>query len=354
MTVFIAGGGTGGHLTPAVALAAEFTRRDVTPVLIVGSRDSGMLPDGIRYRTLIVRARYGIIGKMRHAAELGISFLQSVSYILRERPKAVIGVGGYLSVPPLLAGLVFRIPLFICEQNSIPGKANRFLAVFAKGFYHSFNKSMEYIGKGMVAGNPVRAEFYRMTKSRARKELSLPKNARVLLVTGGSQGARRLNEIFLDAYPLIAKKEKQLHTLWVTGKGNYEAIADAIASRGLKGISLFAFHAKMHLLVHAADLALARSGSSTVNEFMASSLPALFVPFPHATDDHQYYNAKEMADAGAAEILREESLTAPELAHALSALMKRWRSRHTAHANAARTIAARTIADDVLSALTGR
>ncbi|MEK6795871.1 MAG: UDP-N-acetylglucosamine--N-acetylmuramyl-(pentapeptide) pyrophosphoryl-undecaprenol N-acetylglucosamine transferase [Spirochaetota bacterium] len=347
MRIFIAGGGTGGHLTPAIALAAEFSRRGIEPTLIVGARDVDMLPKGLAHHTLIVRARYGFIGKVRHVLELIISFFQSVSYIVYARPSAVIGVGGYLSVPPIIAGVLFRVPIFICEQNSIPGKANRFLALFARGVYHSFNKSMEYVAKGIVTGNPVRADFYHMTKRRARKALAIPVNARVLLVTGGSQGAKRLNEIFLDAYPLLSRRDTRVRVLWVTGRGNYDVIANEVSRRKLSGITLFAFHAQMHMLVHAADCALSRSGSSTVSEFMVASLPAVFVPFPHATDDHQYYNAKEMADLSHADILREETLTAEDLASALSHRMRMPRRASAEHDEPA----TRTIVNDIVRAL---
>ncbi|MBI4977773.1 MAG: UDP-N-acetylglucosamine--N-acetylmuramyl-(pentapeptide) pyrophosphoryl-undecaprenol N-acetylglucosamine transferase [Spirochaetes bacterium] len=317
MNILICGGGTGGHITPALALYDEFMRRGIDTRLVVAVRDIPMLPEQVKRETLALRSRGGF-GRVRYMFELFFALLKSIGLILRYRPSAVIGMGGYISTPPLIAALLMRVPLYICEQNSIPGKANRFLARFAADFFHSFARSQQYIAKGSVTGNPVRRDFFEYTRERARKELSLPANDPVLLVMGGSQGAKRLNEIFLDAYPDIVKRVPKLAVFWVCGAAHHGIISGEISSRKLTGITLLSFYKEMHRLVHAADFAVARSGSSSLNEFRAAKLPALFVPFPFATDDHQFYNAEEAAAGGGAFVVREELLDKIKLADIIS------------------------------------
>lgn len=308
MNFLICGGGTGGHISPACALYKKLRSLDCGAKLVVLPKDKSYLQDDIERIYINVKAPVGAAGKLSFIFSFAIALLKSIGVIIKEKPKAVVGVGGYVSVPMLSAAILTFTPIYICEQNSFAGKANRLFAIFAKSVFHTFEASKGQIKKGIVCGNPVRPEFFSINKDSAREKLGYSKDDKLLLITGGSQGARHLNQIIMRSLPEVFKEYKNLKAVWITGKSNYDEVRVFCRGCGFDNVNVLDYSNDMPAYIHAADFAISRAGSSTISEMTAAKLPALFVPYPYATDDHQYYNAKELADKEAAMLIREEEL----------------------------------------------
>lgn len=324
MRIMITGGGTGGHTSPAVAIIEELRKRDPRlTVQWVGCRNSieerVARHHDIPFRGVPVEGwpRGRSLRKLWAAAKLAFGCARAVAYTLRFRPQAVIGVGGYVSLPLCLAAQRLGKPTILHEQNKRLGMANQLLAPRAARLLLSYPDTLgEYPkDKAIVVGNPVRAGFAQPPeKPAARKRLDLDPGIPVVLVSGGSQGAHTINQAMMDAVPQFGAGEIQI--LWMTGKADVaeaRAIADAAPAR----VETFAFIDDMVTACAAADLIVGRAGASSTAEVAMLGKPSVLIPFPHATDNHQHQNALAFKEAGAAILLDDADCTGETLARLL-------------------------------------
>jgi UDP-N-acetylglucosamine--N-acetylmuramyl-(pentapeptide) pyrophosphoryl-undecaprenol N-acetylglucosamine transferase len=317
MRILIAGGGTGGHLFPALALADTLRSRvQQLSILFVGAEGGieaaiaarhGWAFEGIRAAGL--RAKRWP-DRFRSIALIPFGVARSWSILSRFRPDAVIGLGGYASGPVLLAAALRRLPTIVHEQNSVPGLTNRWLAslvdLVAVGFEPA--KAFFPASRVHVTGTPVRRELFAACKAAAVGRFGLDPDAMTVLVFGGSQGAHRLNEAVLEALPLLEAERARLQFLHATGPRDVARVRAAYGAHGYRAV-VEPFFWEMALPYAAADLCLCRSGASTVAELCALGKAAILVPFPFAVNDHQRRNAEILVAAGAARMLLDRDLS---------------------------------------------
>ena len=328
MVVF-SGGGTGGHLYPALAIADALRARrsDVRAVFIGATRgiEARILPErGEQHYLLPVRGidRTRPLSSWRAVPAL-VSSLYTVTRLLRTlRPQAVVVTGGYAGTPAGLVAGMLGVPLLLQEQNSVPGLATRALSRFAATIHVAFPEAIERLprrvrGRVRQSGNPVRASSPR-SRAEARSLFDLPADALVGLVTGGSQGSLALNELILGAIGGVVgsalRRPERLRLLWSTGKKHHEAVAARLARLGdPPWVHVLPHIEDMPSALAAADLAVSRSGAMTTAELLNQGLPAVLVPLPTAAANHQAHNAMALAEAGAAVVASQAGLTADRL-----------------------------------------
>jgi UDP-N-acetylglucosamine--N-acetylmuramyl-(pentapeptide) pyrophosphoryl-undecaprenol N-acetylglucosamine transferase len=317
LSVIIAGGGTGGHIYPGVAIAQEFRRRDAdTQILFVGTArglETKIIPrEGFNLELIEVSAlkRVSMVNRIKSLLKLPKGFLDVRSLIKRVRPDVVIGVGGYASGPVVLTAALMDTPTMVAEQNALPGFTNRTLARFVKAAAVSFEEARAFFGeKAEITGNPVRAEFFDVPVKQAGDTIHL-------LITGGSQGARAINEAMIGALPLLAEEKGRVSITHQTGENDFYRVRDAYENSGLRA-DVRPFIEKMVDEFVAADLVISRAGATTVAELAAAGKPAIMVPFPFAADDHQRKNAEAVERAGAGRMILQAELTPERLAKEL-------------------------------------
>ena len=321
MRLIMAGGGTGGHLFPGLAVAREFRRRDeMTEILFVGSEqgiERRVLPqEGFRLETLPVRGLKGrgIRGLVGAFYRLPASLIRALGIIGRFRPEIVIGLGGYASGPLVLAGKARRIRCAIMEQNLRPGLTNRILGRIVDRVFTSYEESVSYFprAKVMRTGNPIRWR----SAPQAVKDDKFS-----LLVFGGSAGAHRINLSAIDALERLKDLGSRLRVLHQTGEADYAKVKAAYQSLPFKA-TVIPFIEKMDEAYAQADLVLCRAGASTVAELALFGKPAILVPYPYAADDHQRWNAEALRKEGAAEMILDRELTGDFLAKRIRALFQ--------------------------------
>ena len=329
---------------PGIAIAQALEESGPTEILFIGTAyglENRVLP-GLPYRFERIWMR-GLRRTLSPAnllfpLRLLVSVLQCGYHFVRFKPHVVIGTGGYVSGPALLAARLLRIPAVIQEQNSFPGLVNRLLGRFVDQVYLTYEASRAYF-KGrdvVVTGNPVRGDFGRTDRKTARERLGLNQKHITLLIFGGSQGARAINEALLEALDtLLAQPDLQL--LWLTGPADYERVQNAVQAYEPR-VVVHAFLEDMASAYAAADLVLCRAGATTLAEITLCGLPAILVPYPYATADHQDFNARALEDAGAAVRLRQTELSGPALANIVTELLQQPEKRR-AMAEAARKLA---------------
>jgi len=331
MRVALAGGGTGGHVFPAVAIAEELRKRDPDlQLMYLGTR--GRVEERIAaemmipFRPIFVA---GMAGKsaLRKAYSLfsaGAGLLQSITILSRFRPQAVVGTGGYVSLPPVFAAKILGIPTLIHEQNSVPGRANLSCARFADAVAVNFESCAPFFGAKPVhvVGNPIRSEFMpdrleTVDAAESRRGLGLSQSKFTIFLLGGSTGAHSLNVAMLESLPLLDPNRFQL--VCMTGKDDYRRLRDACERAGITA-AVSQFIDDMTSAYTAADLLVSRAGANTLAELCAVGLPAILSPYPHSVDRHQEKNARALAEAGAAEIIMNGDLGQGALAKRIIAL----------------------------------
>jgi UDP-N-acetylglucosamine--N-acetylmuramyl-(pentapeptide) pyrophosphoryl-undecaprenol N-acetylglucosamine transferase len=364
--VVIAGGGTGGHLYPGIAIAREIlARRPGAAVTFAGTRrgiESRVLPrEGFELDLLRVAGVKGTSGltALRGIALLPLSFADAWRILSRRRPQVVIGVGGYSSGPVVMLAALRRIPTLLAEQNAVPGLTNRILARVVSAAAVTFESTVSFFGRrAFVAGNPVRSEFFAgdavpsdlsaATQSAKADGRSHQRKARVL-VFGGSQGAHAINVAMVEAAPRLAA-DGGVDLTHQTGERDVELVRGAYRDAGLEA-RVEPFLYAMDREMKQADVIVSRAGATSIAELTAAGRTAIFIPLPTATDNHQHKNAAVLAEAGAAELIEQKDLTGALLADRLLALARddERRERMAAAARAfARPDAARVIVDRVL------
>jgi UDP-N-acetylglucosamine--N-acetylmuramyl-(pentapeptide) pyrophosphoryl-undecaprenol N-acetylglucosamine transferase len=344
MRVILAGGGTGGHVIPALAIAQELKTQYQAECLFIGTArgiENRLVPAaGFPLKLIEVGAlnRVSWTTKLKTFIGLPGAILQARRMLKDFQTDVVVGVGGYASGPAMLAALLGGIPTVAFEPNVVPGFANRAVAKRVSAAAVHFAETAKYFKNATVTGVPVRQAFFEVTA----KTSGPP----TLLVFGGSQGAQAINRVMLEVVAELCAKVPGIHIIHQTGERDYNATQAAYTSLG-GTVKAHRFIDNMPAYFSQADLILCRSGASTVAEIAAAGKPAVFVPFPRAADDHQKRNAEALERAGAAVMLEESNLNRESLVNAVTGLFAD-RAKLTqmgdaasklAHPNAARDIA---------------
>ncbi len=363
MRVMITGGGTGGHTSPAVAVLEELRRRDPQLVVQWVGRRGGMEEQvsqmyGVPFRALPVEG-WPRTAKWRRpwvAMKLAWSIFRASVGLYRFRPQVVLGVGGYVSLPLAWVAQRMGVHTVLHEQNKRLGMANRILAPRASRLYLSYEDTLGAYprDKAIVVGNPVRTGFAAPPEKRvAREALGLEPDIPVVLICGGSQGARSINEAIAGALPGFATEEAQF--IWMTGKSSADA-ARQVASSATAKVKVFPYIEDMVTACAAADLMVSRSGASTTAELAVLGKPSLLVPYPYATDNHQEQNARAFEQVGAAEVLLDGECTPETLGGRIRALLSepgRLEEMGAAALSLAKPQAADTIVEGIMTLVFG-
>ena len=345
MRVILAGGGTGGHVIPALAIAQELRDRHAAEVLFVGTArgiENRLVPAaGFPLRLIEVGAlkNVGLATRVRTTLSLPRAVWRAWRMLGEYQPDVVIGVGGYASGPMMLAAALGATPTLAFEPNVIPGFANRLIAPMVSAAAVHFRETCRYFRNCRVTGVPVREDFFKASGN-ARRHPS------TLLVFGGSQGAHAINQVMIDSLPRLEERLPEMHIIHQTGERDYNDAKSAYERAGVSG-EVYPFIDDMPGMFARAGLVLCRSGASTVAEVTAAGKPAIFVPFPRAADDHQMFNARALERAGAAIVLAEAKLTSERLVETMTSLLAdcsllermAMAARRLSHPNAAREIA---------------
>jgi len=345
MRAILAGGGTGGHVIPALAIARELKSRYQAEILFIGTSrgiENRLVPAaGFELKLIEVGALKNVSLARRLKTLLALPrAISAARQMLQEfKPDVVIGVGGYASGPAMIAAQRLKIPTLAFEPNLVPGLANRVVARKVNGAAVHFEETAKYFKNAKVTGVPVRPEFFSIVPRRADAPPSL-------LVFGGSQGAAAINAAVIAALPDLKAALPNLKIVHQTGE---KAVAETKAGYEKAGVAaeVAAFITDMPRAFAEADLIICRSGASTVAEITAAGKPAIFIPFPRAADDHQTRNAQALEKAGAAILIQQSQLIPQSLAQQILGLMKdrsklaamAYASKRLAHRDAGREIA---------------
>ncbi len=319
MRVLIAGGGTGGHVIPALAIARELKSRYQAEVLFVGTargmENRLVPPAGFGLMRVKVGAlkNVSLVTRMRTLFDLPRAVVDARKIIKVFSPDVVVGVGGYASGPAMAAAILMHIPTLAFEPNYVPGFANKIVGRKVSAAAVHFEQTQKYFNNAQVVGVPVRAEFFTIPA----KDGNAPPT---LLLFGGSQGAQAINRAMIAAAPEVLRQIPGLRIIHQTGEREYNDVQAAYRQAGIEA-EVSAFIDNMPAAFARADLLLCRSGASTVAEIAAAGKPAIFVPFPRAADDHQRRNAEAIAQGGAAVLIPQAELTPERLAQTLVELL---------------------------------
>jgi UDP-N-acetylglucosamine--N-acetylmuramyl-(pentapeptide) pyrophosphoryl-undecaprenol N-acetylglucosamine transferase len=317
-SIAIACGGTGGHLFPGLSVAEKLLKRNCTVTLLISLKEVDQ--EAVKSAAGMEIVTLPAIGLQRGSE---IAFLRGFkkSYGAARRlfktsqPDAVLAMGGFTSAPPILAGKRLGAQTFLHESNTIPGRANRWLSWVVNHAFVGFQSAAGRLNnrKITITGTPVRASFKPRETATCRAQLGFDPQRPLLVVIGGSQGASGINDLVLKSLPTLAKLAPNLQWFHLAGPKDAEKVKQAYESLKVKAI-VHSFFSGMELALGAASAAISRAGASSLAELAAMRVPALLVPYPAATDDHQLHNARAFAETGAARILEQGGATAEAMA----------------------------------------
>lgn len=325
MKIVIVAGGTGGHIYPGIALAEALGPiHDVLFIATTHGLERDILnKEGIKFKTIAARALMRKISYQSFSAPLLsiVGFFQSLLMLYSFRPKLVVSMGGYASFPVALAAYILKIPVYIHEQNAVPGFSNKFCSVFAKKIFVSFKESQNCFGgkRVIVTGNPVRKKVLTVKKEEARQKLGIPKDKKVILVVGGSQGAKKINETVLEMLPLWGDNETMIYH--ITGTRDFAFVKDSL-KQSYPFYTFVAYRDDIWNAVAAADIVVSRAGATLIAEIRARGTPAVLIPYPFAANFHQDRNAELMQKEGSALIVKNNELTPRSLMAAIKEAYK--------------------------------
>ncbi len=329
--VAIACGGTGGHLFPGLAVAEELQRRNCDVLLLVSPKEVDQqavrATSGLQIATLPAVALQGNLFAFARASHA--SYQAAKQLFAARPPRGVLAMGGFTSAPPVLAGRKFGAKTFLHESNTIPGRANRWLAHFVDEAFVGFPQAAHrlWIQRHAVTGTPVREQFVPADAASCRMALGLDPKRPTLVITGGSQGASGLNNLVLGALPELTARHPELQFIHLTGANDVEKTRGAytqLAAQNPKHKTRFLvqpFLTEMELALGAATLVVSRAGASSLAELAAMRLPAALVPLPTSADNHQHFNARAFADTGAARLLNQRTTSPAQFAALVSDLL---------------------------------
>ena len=360
--VAIACGGTGGHLIPGLAVAEELVKRRCAVVLLISPKEVDQQVvksvSGVEIVTLpAVALQAG--SRMAFLRGAWQSWRAARALFQIRSPGAVLAMGGFTSAPPVLAAKRLGARTFLHESNSIPGRANRWLARFVDQAFVGFPSAAARlrVREATVVGTPVRQHFQMPADAAAcRVALGFEPSKPVLLVMGGSQGASGINALLLVAMPLLAKRFPHWQWLHLAGSNDTDSVKRAYTAAGLKAV-VFPFLTEMETALGAASAAVSRAGASSLAEIAAMRLPSLLVPFPYAADNHQFHNARAFSETDAAWLLEQSAATPEKIAESLNELVENSSTRarmQTALGQWHSPQAAEQIANTILKAVAER
>lgn len=329
MRVILAGGGTAGHINPALAIAETVLQKEKdSEILFVGTKkglESTLVPRknfNIKYISV-----EGFKGKLNirnivPAVKYTLSLIKSKKIIKQFKPDVVVGTGGYVCAPVVAAANDLKIPTLIHEQNVFPGAAIKMLAKRSTVTAVSFAESTKYLkdaGKVIVTGNPLRAELLQADREKARAELGL-KDEKLVVIFGGSLGARKINDVACE-YILKYVNTDNLRICMATGSMGFERVCAHIRTSQRPNVDIRQYIHNMDTMLSAADLVVCRSGAITVSEICALGVPSVLVPSPNVTNNHQEYNARALSDNGAAITILEQDFNEDSLKKAVDSIL---------------------------------
>lgn len=324
MRAIISGGGSGGHIFPALAIADKIMEKEPdSDILYIGmemTMEGKIVPDhGFKFEQIqgrsLKRTPLGVL-KLSSSVWKGVS--KSRRIIRKFKPDCVIGTGGYVSFPVIVASRLEKVPCYIHEQNAFPGAANRALERFANKVFLAYPEATSYFKqpqKHVFTGNPVREEFFCIDKEKSREKLGIDKDRFHILMMGGSLGAESINNL---AGKIInwMKDDPEYSLSFITGNSNYEDVMNILKKKGVsenERIRVTGFSNDMPEVIGAADLIVCRAGAISVSEINAAGRAAILIPFPWAASNHQYYNAKSVSDHGGAILIEEKNIDAEKI-----------------------------------------
>lgn len=322
MKVVLTGGGTGGHIYPALAIGDHLRAMDSeTELLYIGTK-KGLESQILQWADIPLKTVWasGLSRKINLAffkalLKTFIGTLQAIKHLRKFKPDIVIGTGGFVCAPTILAARLLRIPCLLHEQNAYPGLTNRLLAPICSAVMTNFSEVGSYLSpkaKIIETGLPIRESILMLSKDEAMESFGLDKDKKTLLVTGGSRGAKSINDAMVGVLEKLLKYEK-LQIIFATGKDNYEEVLAQVEKLSLseekrKRLILKSYlHDMPHALV-ASDIVLSRAGATFIAEMTILALPGILVPYPFASENHQMYNAKAIVQAGGAELIEDSEL----------------------------------------------
>jgi UDP-N-acetylglucosamine--N-acetylmuramyl-(pentapeptide) pyrophosphoryl-undecaprenol N-acetylglucosamine transferase len=366
--VLVSGGGTAGHVYPSLTVAEHLRDEEHCDVAYVGTPDS--LEErlageaGILFHAVPAKGfdRAAPLSLVSAAATTLLSLPRCLALLRRSRPEVVIGFGGYVSLPLGLAAALAGIPLVLHEQNAVPGLANKLLSRWARTVCVTYAASVEHLvypSRAFVTGNPVRAAVASADRSAGRKALKLRKTDLVLLVFGGSRGARHLNTAILDLYKRLSDIPK-IRVIHVAGPAEIDSVRESLKALAPKADGLwraFDYIDGMGDALAAADLVVCRAGATTLAELASVGRPSVLVPYPYATDGHQALNATALVAAGAASTVSDAALDSAEFGDEIVRLLTRADVRESmamAASSLARPMAAHAVAEAAIEAAVER
>jgi UDP-N-acetylglucosamine--N-acetylmuramyl-(pentapeptide) pyrophosphoryl-undecaprenol N-acetylglucosamine transferase len=329
MRIMIAGGGTGGHVYPGIAVAEELKRANPNAeLLFVGTKrgvEKKILPE-LGYELKIIRAR-GFPRRITPvlllaAMDFLVGLAQAAKIIVSWKPDCVMGTGGYVSCPVLIVARLLRKPTLIQEQNTVPGVSNRLLSLFADEIHISFAESRKFFRrktKLRLSGNPVRRSVVEAESNQGIEEFGFSKTKKTVFVFGGSRGAKKINEAIARAVTFLKNRE-DIQYIIQTGEQDFSRVSESL--RDFKDrVWVRAYLDRIEVAYKVSDIVVARAGATALAEIAASGLPSVLVPYPYATHGHQEVNAAAFKEAGAARVIKESELTGERLAGVLISIL---------------------------------
>lgn len=335
MRVILSGGGTGGHIYPALTIIRAIEKAEKScEVLFVGTQkglEADIIPkEGYNFSTIDVRGfeRRLTFQNLATIFKTVGSVWESQTIIRKFKPDIVIGTGGYVCGPVLLAASILGIPTLIQEQNVIPGVTNKILARFVKKIALGYDDAAKYFNnkdKVIYTGNPIRSEVMSAVREEGIKALGLDASKKTILVSGGSRGAHSINQAMINVHQFFAGR-KDVQLLHVTGKNEYNGIVGNLQQCGINiasagNISIKPYLYDMPYALAVADLAIFRAGAIGLAELTARGIPSILIPYPYAAENHQEFNAMIMKTHGAADVIRDKDLTGEKLLATVNGLI---------------------------------
>ncbi|MBQ8302983.1 MAG: undecaprenyldiphospho-muramoylpentapeptide beta-N-acetylglucosaminyltransferase [Clostridia bacterium] len=330
MKIIFCGGGTAGHITPAIAVAEEVRKSDKNAKILFIGRNGG------RENELVKKAGFEIktinVGGLKRSLSLkniktvlnAVKAIKTASSIIEEfDPDVILGTGGYVCWPVIYAGKRLGVRTAIHESNVIPGLTTRLIAGKCNKVFLNHKETADHLGskvKTVVVGNPLRSEFYKITKDEARRKLGIPSDEILIVSFGGSIGAEKINNVMLEVIEKYSSQKSKIKHLHSTGERYFWSMNIDQKKYESKGCKILPFINDMPTALRAADIAVCRSGAMTLSELAASEVAAILIPSPNVTDNHQYKNAKHLLEAGAAVLIEEKNLSAEVLITELDSL----------------------------------
>lgn len=330
-TYFITGGGTGGHIYPAVAVADELLKLENTQkIFYVGNPnnlESSIVKD--KNYTFLPVISSGMPRKVGidlflWGFKMFCAWIKCCYYILKYKPDAIFGTGGYVSAPVLFAGMTMKVPFVMHDCDANPGLVTRKLSPYAKSISIAFEAAMGKLNNNNIKlnGNPIRIEFSTLTKEQAKKSLNLSDEKLTICIMGGSQGAKTINEATVNILERLSK-ELNLQVIFQTGKKNYESVLDELNKvypdfENDNNILVRPYFDNMVTILKASDIAVSRAGSLSISELCASGVATIYIPYPYAAADHQRKNAQSMVEQGAGLYLEDSDVCSETLFNMIS------------------------------------